>query len=60
MSVNGPAMPRRLASSTGVSFSGRHRIGSRESDRSIELIVTISTQELLGGGAGTIIMVATG
>jgi len=38
---------------------GRHRIGSRESDRSIELIVTIST-ELRGGGAGAIIMVATG
>jgi hypothetical protein len=53
-------MPQWLASSTGVSLSGRDRIGSRESDRSIELIVTISTQELRGGGAGTIIMVATG
>jgi hypothetical protein len=38
---------------------GRHRIGSREAARSIELIVTIST-ELWGAGAGTIIMVATG
>jgi hypothetical protein len=53
-------MPLWLASSTDVSLSGRHRIGSRESDRSIELIVTISTQELRGGDAGTIIMVATG
>src|SRR5438477_374869 len=56
--VFGAAMPRWLARSTGASLSGRHRIGSRESDRSIELIV--STKELRGGGAGTIIMVATG
>src|SRR5205085_10809451 len=60
MSVFGAAMPRWLARSTGASPSGRHRIGSRESNRSIELIVTISTEELRGGGTGTIIIVATG
>ncbi|MGY4414159.1 hypothetical protein ACVWW4_005895 [Bradyrhizobium sp. LB7.1] len=51
---------RCLTRSTGASLTEYDRIGSRASDRSIELMATISTKELRGGGAGTIIMVATG